>query len=54
MVKKQSPGDIKKIFGIEGKTFTDEEKAQALADQPWLKEHTGDLPGHPTPTFMVE
>ena len=37
MIKGKSPEDIKKIFGIEG-DFTEEEKAQVLAENPWLKE----------------
>ena len=37
MIKGKSPEDIKKIFGIEG-DFTEEEKAQVLEENPWLRE----------------
>ena len=37
MIKGKSPEDIKKLFGVEG-DFTEEEKAQVLAENPWLRE----------------
>lgn len=38
MIKGKTPEDIKKIFGVEG-DFTPEEKAQVIAENPWLKDH---------------
>ena len=35
MIKGKTPDDIKKIFGVEG-DFSDEEREQVLADNPWL------------------
>ena len=35
MIKGKTPDDIKKIFGVEG-DFSDEERKQVLADNPWL------------------
>jgi len=37
MVKGKTPGDIKKVFGVEGE-FTQEEKEQVLRDNPWLED----------------
>lgn len=41
MVKGKTPEELKKVFGVEG-DFTDEEKAQVLRDNPWLREDYGD------------
>ena len=38
LIKGKTPEEIKKVFGITG-DFTDEEKAQVLLDNPWLREH---------------
>ena len=36
MIKGKDPSEIKKIFGVES-DFTEEEKAQVLVENPWLK-----------------